>query len=92
MDIIGRRFLVEGRVQGVGFRAYARRAAVALSIGGQARNLVDGTVEVLAAGASAAMLAFEGDLGIGPISGRVDRVVVTEITVENISSKVFDIR
>ena len=85
----GRRFLIEGLVQGVGFRAYARRAALALGIRGQARNLSDGTVEVLAAGGPVAMLAFEADLRSGPSFGRVDSVTVAEISVEAVIAKAF---
>jgi acylphosphatase len=42
--------LVSGRVQGVGFRAWARDEMRALGLGGSARNLPDGRVEVVADG------------------------------------------
>jgi acylphosphatase len=45
-----RLYLVRGRVQGVGYRDYAQRAASALGLTGYARNLDDGRVEVYAAG------------------------------------------
>jgi acylphosphatase len=45
-----RRWLVRGRVQGVGYRAFAQRSAQALGLTGHARNLDDGRVEVYAAG------------------------------------------
>ena len=45
------RFLVTGRVQGVGYRAFAWNRALALGLEGYAANLVDGTVEVVARGA-----------------------------------------
>lgn len=45
-----RRFRITGRVQGVCFRASTRDVAIQLALTGYARNLVDGTVEVLACG------------------------------------------
>jgi acylphosphatase len=45
-----RLYLVRGRVQGVGYRDYAQRAASALGLTGYVRNLDDGRVEVCAAG------------------------------------------
>ena len=45
-----RRYLVRGRVQGVGYRDYAQRVASALGVTGYVRNLDDGRVEVFAAG------------------------------------------
>jgi acylphosphatase len=69
-----RRFLVSGRVQGVGFRAFARRAASRLGVVGYARNLADGRVEVLAIGADPALAELEAVLRRGPSLGRVDQV------------------
>ena len=45
-----RRWLIRGRVQGVGFRYFAQRAAAELGLTGYVRNLDDGRVEVYAAG------------------------------------------
>jgi acylphosphatase len=45
-----RLYLVRGRVQGVGYRDFAQRAASALGLTGYVRNLDDGRVEVCAAG------------------------------------------
>src|SRR5262249_62389679 len=44
------RFIVQGRVQGVGYRYFARRQAEALGVTGYARNRADGTVEVVGEG------------------------------------------
>ncbi|GAB3780711.1 acylphosphatase [Dyella agri] len=68
------RFLVSGRVQGVFFRASAREQALALGIEGQAVNLPDGRVEVLAVGDAAAVDALERWLWQGPPAARVDAV------------------
>jgi acylphosphatase len=47
---VARRFLISGRVQGVGFRYYAERVASRDGIHGWVRNLPDGRVEVFAEG------------------------------------------
>ncbi len=59
-------FVVSGRVQGVGFRAFVRRHAADLGIRGYARNLADGRVEVLAMGSEGAVEALRGLLHNGP--------------------------
>jgi acylphosphatase len=68
------RFVVAGRVQGVGFRAWTRRQALALGLRGHALNLADGRVEVLAAGAVAALDTLHAALRTGPPLARVDAV------------------
>ena len=60
------RFIVSGRVQGVGFRAATRAQALRLTLRGIARNLADGNVEVLAIGEAAALDALEAWLRHGP--------------------------
>ena len=70
----GRRFVVRGRVQGVGFRVATRRRALALGVVGHARNLPDGTVEVSAAGRADALDALARWLARGPAGARVDLV------------------
>lgn len=78
--IVARRFLVSGRVQGVGYRFHARDAAAREGLGGFVRNLSDGRVEVEAEGDAEAMDRFERTLRQGPPAGRVDAVAVTETT------------
>lgn len=68
------RFLVSGKVQGVCFRASTRDEALRLGLAGWARNLADGGVEVLAAGAPEALDALERWLRVGPPLARVERV------------------
>ena len=77
--IVARRFLVSGRVQGVGYRFHARGAAARESLGGFVRNLSDGRVEVQAEGDRDAMRRFERALRQGPPAGRVDAVAVTDL-------------
>ena len=68
------RFVVRGRVQGVFFRASTREQAQALGLRGYARNLPDGSVEVLVAGDDAAIDALAAWLRHGPPRARVDGV------------------
>ena len=71
-----RRWRISGRVQGVGYRAFAARAGRALNLRGGARNLDDGRVEVIASGAVHALDRLEAALGEGPGLARVSRVDV----------------
>lgn len=77
------RIVVSGRVQGVGFRAFAVREATRLGLDGWVRNLPDGRVEAVAQGGEDAVAQFVGALRRGPVAARVDEVVVeeTEATV-----------
>jgi acylphosphatase len=61
-----RRYFVSGIVQGVGFRFFAQREAEKLRVGGYARNLFDGRVEVLAVGAPAQLDELKRALERGP--------------------------
>lgn len=63
---IARRFVVRGRVQGVGFRYFVEKHAQRLGLRGYARNMPDGTVEVVAAGAPKAVDELNGYLHEGP--------------------------
>ncbi len=61
-----RRWVVRGRVQGVGFRDFTQRAAAALGLTGYARNLDDGCVEVYAVGPAEKLEELGGKLRHGP--------------------------
>ena len=74
--IVGRRYVVAGRVQGVGYRFFAQNAATRDGISGNVRNLDDGRVEVVAEGDAEAIARFERSLRQGPIGARVDDVLV----------------
>jgi acylphosphatase len=65
---------VEGRVQGVGFRWWARARALELGLVGWAENLEDGRVRVIAEGAAAACAELLALLEGGETPGRVVRV------------------
>ena len=74
--ITGRRYVVSGRVQGVGFRFFARDAAAREGIHGWVRNLPEGAVEIEAHGDSDALTRFERAIRRGPAGARVDDVLV----------------
>ncbi|MEA3138830.1 MAG: acylphosphatase [Gammaproteobacteria bacterium] len=74
MDEITRRFLVTGKVQGVYFRHSARIEAKRLKVSGLARNLSDGSVEVVARGSRAAVEALRQWLHRGPAAAQVESV------------------
>jgi acylphosphatase len=76
---IARRFVVSGRVQGVGFRYFAQDAARREGLHGYAVNQDDGTVEVTAEGEADALERFERKLRQGPSRSRVERVTIDEI-------------
>jgi acylphosphatase len=76
--IQARRFIVRGRVQGVGFRWFVEREAHMLGIAGWVRNNHDGSVEVLAQGTRDQLLGLHSRLREGPRAARVDAVEISE--------------
>ncbi len=77
---VARRFLVSGRVQGVGFRYFAQDAARREGLHGYATNQDDGTVEVTAEGEVEALERFERQLRQGPSRSRVEHVAIDEVS------------
>ena len=71
---LARRFIVRGRVQGVGFRWFVEREAHLLGISGWVRNNADATVEVLAMGTRDQLSGMRSRLQQGPRASRVDDV------------------
>lgn len=68
---------IEGRVQGVWFRAWTRGEAVRRGLSGWVRNLADGSVEALFAGPEPVVDEMLKACWDGPPAARVDRVTVT---------------
>jgi acylphosphatase len=77
--LIGRRFIVKGRVQRVGFRFFVEDTARREGIQGYVRNQHDGSVEVVAEGDAAAMQRFDMAIRRGPAGARVDEVDMLEV-------------
>ena len=73
-----RRYVISGRVQGVGFRFFTEAAAVRDGLHGWVRNLPDGRVEIAAEGDVEALDRFERHLRHGPPGARVERVEVDD--------------
>ena len=76
-DRATKRYVVTGRVQGVGFRYFVQRNAARIGVGGWVRNRRDGSVEAVASGTEAQLAAFEAALRTGPPLSRVDRLAVS---------------
>jgi acylphosphatase len=77
--IVARRYLVSGRVQGVGFRFFTRDTALREGVSGAVRNLPDGRVEATVEGELEAVARVEQALWNGPPGARVDQVDVEPV-------------
>ena len=73
-DLQTRRYVVTGRVQGVGFRWFVEREAAQLDIKGWVRNRDDGSVEVMATGTPEQLRSLRARLQEGPRAARIDFV------------------
>jgi acylphosphatase len=73
---LARRYVISGRVQGVGFRYFADAVAAREGLHGWVRNLPGGSVEALAEGDAEAVERFERAIRHGPPGARVDHVDV----------------
>lgn len=81
-----RRWFVEGRVQGVGFRFFVQEKATSLGLRGWARNLDDGRVEVYAVGTPDRLNDLAAALHQGPRMADVRHVEEREDAPENLTS------
>jgi acylphosphatase len=77
--IVARRYVIGGRVQGVGFRYFAKAAAAREGILGWVMNLPDGRVEISAEGDAEALVRFERSVRHGPPQARIERVDVDDM-------------
>lgn len=75
---VARRYVIAGRVQGVGFRWFTHDAAAREGIHGWVRNLADGSVEVVVEGDAESVDRVEAAVRRGPSHARVERVEVEE--------------
>jgi len=87
-----RRVFIEGYVQGVGYRYFARRVALRRNLSGWVRNRRDGSVEALARGAAADVEAFIADLKWGPSGAEVTGVRVVAADDEEGWGAGFEVR
>jgi acylphosphatase len=90
---IVRRVVVDGAVQGVGYREFTRRAALRLGVSGWVRNRSDGAVEALIYGPPLAVEALVAEMRSGPRFAVVNSVGVTEHDeIQDVDSGAFVIR
>lgn len=89
-----RRYIVRGRVQGVGFRWFVEREAAAIGLVGWVRNNEDSTVELVAAGDPEQLATLKQRLEEGPRASRVDQVDELEPSPDEVAGnlKSFQIR
>ncbi len=85
------RWVISGRVQGVGFRWFVLRAAQRLGVTGWAHNVWDGCVEVTGQGTLSMLHDFEKELHKGPLLSSVEKVEKIEVTSEVGTFKSFGI-
>ena len=86
------RWLVSGRVQGVGFRWHTLRRASGLGLEGWVCNLSDGRVEVVARGSAELLAALESWLRSGPGMARVEGVEKSDVPHEQITRNQFHVK
>ena len=83
--------LVQGTVQGVGFRYHCAYTAQELGVVGQVRNLPDGDVEVMAQGESDAVARLISWLKRGPRWASVRTITVTDLRAGCLDERRFEI-
>lgn len=88
-DLETRRYVVTGRVQGVGFRWFVEREAAEAGVTGWVRNREDGSVEVMVTGTPEQHRALRSKLQRGPRAARVD--LVQESAAPYLEAKSFRI-
>jgi|SRR5262245_5449155 len=82
---VARHFVIRGRVQGVGYRAFVEDAALDQGLAGWVRNRRNGEVEAVFAGPPAAVNAVAGACRRGPPAARVDSIDEREATADELA-------
>ncbi|MFY0254304.1 acylphosphatase [Chitinophaga sp. 30R24] len=82
--IVHKEIIVKGRVQGIGFRASAKRVADSMQVQGQVKNLLDGSVWILAEAPEKVIEDFIAWCKSGPALAAVKEVEITSGEVQNI--------
>jgi acylphosphatase len=80
---VARRYIVSGRVQGVGFRDFTQAAAAREGVRGWVENLPDGRVAIAAEGEAPALERFERDIRRGPPGARVEHLETAAATPDS---------
>lgn len=90
--ILVRHVVVEGRVQGVGYREFTRRSALRLRVSGWVRNCRDGAVEARLRGAAADVEAMLAEMRRGPPGARVVGLRILESDEREFEETTFVVR
>ena len=88
----GRRWVAQGRVQGVGFRWFIQGRAQGMGIRGWVRNLPDGSVEVVGVAAAGQLEAFEPVIRRGPPGASVTLLTSEDVPHEAVDTNSFIIK
>jgi acylphosphatase len=86
---VARKFLISGRVQGVGYRFFAERWANQLGLRGYVKNLWDGSVEVYAIGEARLLDQLRLHLAEGPPSARISGIAESEEAIKGKYAEFF---
>ncbi len=91
-EFTARRWVAEGRVQGVGYRWYIQGRGQELGVRGWVRNLPDGAVEVVGMATPETLERFERIVRAGPPGAEVHQVRVSDVAPEDVATRSFRIR
>ena len=89
--MVARRYMVMGRVQGVGYRNFVEHTAGKLNVDGYVRNRRDGSVEVFAMGTPEELLKLRKALERGPMMAEVTHVAEEPSKVEAKYAGIFTV-
>ncbi len=78
-----KKYIVKGRVQGVGFRYFTNHIASRIGVYGYVKNLWDGSVEVYAIGTEHQLTILKTALSKGPTYGYVEKIIEEEMPVDS---------
>ena len=87
MSSVIRRVMVQGRVQGVGYRAWVEYQARRLGLNGWVRNRRDGSVEAVFEGDASVVASMVASCRQGPGSARVDDVAEEEANADKLGQR-----
>ena len=91
-NLVRKHIVVNGLVQGVGFRYFTVTQARRLGVRGWVRNCRDGSVELEAQGSSDAVQALVEQLAIGPRWSEVSHVAVHDMPIIDETARAFGVR
>jgi len=81
--MLARKYLLAGRVQGVGFRYFVFRVAQSFGVLGWVKNLKNGMVEIHAQGDTETLMLFEAEIRSGPPFAIVENIQEDDIQIED---------